>query len=44
MDGSDLVTVRLQRANVVDPQTIRRFAGWRDRVLGQIAGKVRHHE
>jgi hypothetical protein len=44
MQGPDLVTVRLSRSNVVDPQAIRRFAGWRDHVLSQIAGKVQHHE
>lgn len=38
------VTIQIPRANTVDETAIRTFAGYRDDVLSQIEGVVRHHE
>lgn len=38
------VTVRIPRANIVDESAIRTFAAYRDDVLSQIEGVVRHRE
>jgi hypothetical protein len=42
--GSEKITVRIPRSNVLDQAAIRRFAVFRDRILAQTAGKVHHHE
>lgn len=36
-------TVLISRSNVVDQVAMRRFAGFRDRILEQTKGQVRHH-
>jgi hypothetical protein len=41
---SATITVRLPRSNVLDQAAVRQFAIFRDRILAQAAGQVRHHE
>jgi hypothetical protein len=38
------VTVRVPTANVLDPEAIRTFARYRDRILAQVEGRVTHAE
>lgn len=37
------VTVHIARSNIVDQAAMRRFAEFRDRILEQTKGQVRHH-
>ena len=42
--AGESVTVRIPTANVLDPDAIRIFARYRDRIWGQMEGKVTHEE
>ncbi len=42
--AGETVTVRIPISNVLDPSAIRTFARYRDRIRGQMEGKVTHEE
>ncbi len=37
------VTVRLSKDNILDQQAIKKFATFKDDVLNQLQGVIRHH-